>query len=151
MHLTKQTKQKVTYKVSNGKLCIEHHIILQQLTFRKKGKNEEYKKYHSYFIKLPKAIYDLLSPTKNIIYLKHQDDKLFILKNNEKNTKKVRIQVDNRSIDNITEYNRYKISIPKKFIKEKDYKRGKSYMKCQIISSNNNPGYIINLKQHNIR
>lgn len=147
--MTKKINQKSTYKVIDGKLCIEHHILLQQLTFRKKAKNEEYKDYYSYFIKLPLAIYDLISPKDNIIYLKKKNDKIILQRDMDAASKKVKIQVDNKSLENEHEFNRYKISIPKKFIEETGYERGKSYMTCRIISNDNSTGYIITLKQHN--
>ena len=149
MHLTRQVNQKVTYKVLDGRLCIEHHIVLQQLTFRKKGKSGEFKNYHSYFIKLPRAIYDLLSPMGDIVYLKGCDDRILVLNSVDEDAKKVRIQVDNSSVDNLGDFNRYKISIPKKFINEDDYRRGESYMLCQVVSTGDSPGYVIFLKQFN--
>lgn len=149
MHLTRQVNQKVTYRVLDGRLCIEHHIVLQQLTFRKKGKSGEFKNYHSYFIKLPRAIYDLLSPAGDIIYLKSYDDRILVLNSVDEDAKRVRIQVDNSSVDNLGDFNRYKISIPKKFINEDEYRRGESYMLCQVVSTSDSHGYVIFLKQFN--
>lgn len=149
MHLTRQVNQKVTYRVLDGRLCIEHHIVLQQLTFRKKGKSGEFKNYHSYFIKLPRAIYDLLSPVGDIVYLKGCDDRILVLDSVDEGAKRVRIQVDNGSGDSLGDFNRYKISIPKKFIREDEYRRGESYMMCRVVSSGNGPGYVIFLKQFN--
>ena len=146
--MTKKSNQKVTYKVLDKKLCIEHHILLQQLTFHKKSKNDKYSEYHSYFIKLPRAIYDLLSPEKDTVYLRKAGENIHISRNDMDKSKKVQIQIDNRSLDNKTEYNRYKLTIPKKFINETCYKRGKSYILCQITSKENETGYEIILKQY---
>jgi len=147
MHLTKKTNQKVTYKLIDNKLCIEHHILLQQLIFRKKTKNNEYKEYYSYFIKLPRAIYNLLSPEDDIVYLTKNKEKIHIYTEAVDNSKKVHIQIDNRSQKNNMEYNRYKLTIPKKFITKTNYKHEKSYILCQIKANNNKRGYEITLKQ----
>jgi len=147
MHLTKKINQKVTYKLIDNKLCIEHHILLQQLIFRKKTKNNEYKEYYSYFIKLPRAIYNLLSPEDDIVYLTKNKEKIHIYTEAVDNSKKVHIQIDNRSQKNNVEYNRYKLTIPKKFITKTNYKQEKSYILCQIKANNNKRGYEITLKQ----
>lgn len=145
--MTRNIRQKSTYRVLDGKLCIEHYILLQQLTFRKKGKTGEYKDYYSYFIKLPLPVYDLLAPEDDIIYLKKEDDKIILQKNMCADGRRVKIQVDNKSLNKKREFNRYKISIPKKFITENCYERGKSYMTCRITGSDNSTGYTITLEQ----
>lgn len=140
-------KQKVTYKTVNGKLSIEHHMLLQQLTFRKSSNNGEIKVYYSYFIKLPKAVYDLLNLSDDTVYLKQVNDKIILLDTKEEDTKKVKIQLDNKSItDNVDDY-RYKLTIPKKFIDTTVYKRGESYINCRITSTDNTKGYEITLRQ----
>lgn len=68
----------------------------------------------------------MLSPEEDVVYLRKDGEEIRILKNSGNNNKRVRIQVDNRSFDNNAEYNRYKLTIPQKFLKESGYKRGES-------------------------
>ncbi len=147
LHLTNKQKQKVKYKTINGKLCIEHNILLQQLQFRKKDKNDEYKNYYSYFIKLPRAIYTLINPTDDLVYLKKHENKIIILPEEDENTKKVKIQLDNKSQCTDSDDYRYKLTIPKKYLNTTQYQTRKSYIICQITAKNNKTGYEITLTQ----
>ena len=138
----------VSYRIIDGSLSIEHHILLQQLTFRKKSKDGTEKTYYSYFIKLPWAVYNLLEPTDDTVYLKQDDDSLIeLLHESDDNSRKVKIQLDNKSLTDDTSEYRYKLTIPKKFIENDSFIRGQTYITLTITSKNNKYGYYITLKQ----
>ena len=146
--MTKQTK--VKYKITGGKLSIEHNILLQQLTFRKKTKNNKDNIYYSYFIKLPRAIYTLLKPTDDTVYMKYEEDKIILSPHVMDMAKKVKIQIDNKSLTDNPREHRYKLTIPRKFIDTQDYQRQKSYITLTITAEDNKEGYNITLKQKQI-
>lgn len=145
--LTKK-ESNVSYRIIDGCLSIEHHILLQQLTFKKKSKDGTEKTYYSYFIKLPRAVYNLLEPTDDLVYLKQKEDGLIhLLHEQVEESRKVKIQLDNKSLtDDSSEY-RYKLTIPKKFIENDSFIRGQTYIILTIKSKNNKYGYYITLRQ----
>ena len=142
--MKKQYTSKVKYKTIDGKLCIEHYILLQELTFRKKSTTGEYKTYNSYLIKLPAAVYNLLDTRE--VYLEKVNEEILILDTPTDNTRKVRIQEDKRSINDVQK-NRYSFTIPKKMLNLETYKRGESYITLRIIAQDNNKGYALTLEQ----
>jgi hypothetical protein len=145
--LTKK-ESNVSYRIIEGSLSIEHHILLQQLTFRKKSKDGTEKTYYSYFIKLPRAVYNLLEPTDDLVYLKQDDDSLIeLLHEPTDNSRKVKIQLDNKSLTDDTSEYRYKLTIPKKFIENDSFIRGQTYIILTVTSKNNKYGYYITLRQ----
>lgn len=139
----------VSYKIIDGSLSIEHHILLQQLTFNKKSKNGTEKTYYSYFIKLPRTVYNLLEPSDETVYLKRNDDGLIeLLHWPADNSRKVKIQLDNKNMTNDSSQYRYKLTIPKKFIENDSFIRGQTYITLTITSKNNKYGYYITLRQN---
>lgn len=133
-------KQKTRIITVDGKLCIQYYLLLQQLTYRKKLKDDKYKVYVSYHIKFPKTLYELLG-NKDTIYLEKQKDKLVIHTQNNENYKKITIQKTQKN-DDIG----YQLTIPQKLLKINEYKRGETYILCQTIAANNKEGYIITLE-----
>ena len=63
------------------------------------------------------------------------------------NTKKVKIQLDNKSQCTDNDDYRYKLTIPKKYLNTTQYQTRKSYIICQITAKNNKTGYEITLTQ----
>ena len=133
-------KQKTRIITVDGKLCIQYYLLLQQLTYRKKLKDDKYKIYVSYHIKFPKTLYELIG-NKDIIYLEKQEDKLVIHTQNDENYKKITIQKTQKN-DDIG----YQLTIPQKLLKINEYKRGETYILCQTTAANNKEGYNITLE-----
>lgn len=132
-------RQKNRITTVDGKLCIQYYLLLQQLTYRKKLKDNTYKEYVSYHIKFPKTLYELIG--KDEIYLEKQEDKLIIHTENNENYKRINIQKTRRNNDV-----GYQLTIPQKLVKIHEYKRGETYILCQTIAANNKEGYIITLE-----
>ncbi|MBR0471946.1 MAG: hypothetical protein IJI98_04530 [Methanosphaera sp.] len=139
--MTKKAREKHRYRIIDGKLCIEHYLSLQQLNFRKKLKNDEYKIYSSYHIKLPRSIYELLDKPKQV-YLEKRDKKLIIHTTCSEDFKKINIQTSKTGQGN----NGYQLTIPKKLLDTSNYERGKTMILCRIIAADNTKGYTLTLE-----
>ena len=123
-----------------GKLCIQYYILLQQLTFKKKLKDETYKEYNSYLIKFPRPIKELIATDD--VYLEKSGNTFYLRNKEVENAKKIRIQKSKSGKDNIA----YQLTIPRKLFKITNYQSGKTYILCQVLSSNNKEGYEITLE-----
>ena len=132
-------RQKNRITTVDGKLCIQYYLLLQQLTYRKKLKDNTYKEYVSYHIKFPKTLYELIG--KDEIYLEKQEEKLILHTENNENYRKINIQKTRRNNDV-----GYQLTIPQKLLKIHEYKRGETYILCQTIAANNKEGYLITLE-----
>lgn len=140
--MTKKSKKETKYTIQDGHLCIQHYLLLQQLTYRKKLKTGEYKQYNSYHIKFPRVVHDLIDPPDDTIYLEKVEDEIIIHKEKNEKYKKVRFQKNNKTdTHNIT----YQLTIPKKMLKIDNYKRGETYILCQVTAAENNEGYSVTL------
>ena len=138
--LTKNIAEKHRYTVLDGKLCIQHYLLLQQLTYRKKLKDNSYKEYQSYHIKLPKAVKELL-PANNTVFLEKVDDKLVLHTTNGDGFKKIKIQESKKGNDV-----GYQLTIPQKLLDMTSYRRGETYILCQVTAADNTDGFVITLK-----
>ena len=137
--LTKNIIEKHRYTVLNGKLCIQHYLLLQQLTYRKKLKDNSYKEYQSYHIKLPKVVKELL-PANNTVFLEKVDDKLVVHTSNGDGFKKIKIQESKKGNDR-----GYQLTIPQKLLDMTSYQRGETYILCQVVAADNSKGFVISL------
>ena len=133
-------RQKNRITIVDGKLCIQYYLLLQQLTYQKKLKDNTYKQYVSYHIKFPKTLYELIGK-QNKVYLEKQENKLILHTEDNENYRKINIQ-KTRKNDDIG----YQLTIPQKLLKIQEYKRGKTYILCQTIAADNKEGYIITLE-----
>ena len=144
--MQKKYSQRVKYTVKEGKLCIEHYLALQRLTFQKKNKQGEYKQYNSYHIKLPRTIYDLLKPKDNQLYLKQVGNKILILTKDDEAARRVKIQQTNKKEDNRPSYS---LTIPKKLLFPQDIVPGEVYILCTILATDSKAGYTVTLEMIN--
>lgn len=129
---------KTCYTVVDGKLCVKHYLLLQQLLYRKKLKDNTFKEYCSYHVKFPRVVYELLNPVDGIVYLEHVDNRIIIHRESDDSFKKIRIQ-KSRSDSNII----YQLTVPRIFLKLDDYKSGESIVVCQVIAADNDDGYLV--------
>jgi len=136
--LTKNITLKHRYTVLDGKLCIQHYLLLQRLTYHKKLKDNTYRNYQSYHIKLPKAVKELLSDT---VFLEKVDDKLVLHTGYDDGFKKIRIQESKKGNDK-----GYQLTIPRNMIDMKNFKQGETYILCQVSAADNEDGFIITLE-----
>ena len=139
--MTKNIAEKHRYTLVDGKLCIQHYLLLQQLTYRKKLKDNSYKEYQSYHIKFPKAIKELLG-SNDVVFLEKLDSKLVVHTRNGDGFKKIKIQETRKGNDDVG----YQLTIPQKLLDITSYKRGETYVLCQVLAAKNNNGFIITLE-----
>lgn len=145
--MSKKYSQRIKYTLIDGKLCIQHYLLLQRLTFNKKVKTGEYKEYNSYHIKFPRAIYDLLQPEDNQLYLKQlENGKILVLTEPDDAARKVKIQKTNKKQNSSSDNRTYSITIPKKLLVLDDYRQGEVFILCQIIADNET-GYTTTLER----
>lgn len=137
--MTKNIAEKHRYTVLEGKLCIQHYLLLQQLNYRKKLKDKSYKEYQSYHIKLPKAVKELLK--EDSVFLEKVDEKLVVHTIDDDGFKKIKIQESKKGNDV-----GYQLTIPQKLLDVTSYQRGETYILCQITSSENKDSFIITLE-----
>lgn len=132
--------EKHRYDVIEGKLCIQHYLLLQQLSYRKKLKDNSYKDYQSYHIKLPRAVKELLHD--NTVFLEKVDDKLVVHTSSGEGFKKIKIQKSRKGNDDVG----YQLTIPRKLLDMSSYKRGETYILCQVTAADNSNGFVITLE-----
>lgn len=137
--MTKNIVEKHRYTVIEGKLCIQHYLLLQQLTYRKKLKDNTYKEYQSYHIKLPKAVKELLK--EDSVFLEKVDEKLVVHTIDGDGFKKIKIQ-ESKKGNNVG----YQLTIPQKLLDMTSYKRGETYILCQVTAADNSDGFVITLE-----
>ena len=139
--MTKNIAEKHRYIILDSKLCIQHYLLLQQLTYRKKLKDNSYREYQSYHIKFPKAVKELLG-SNDTVFLEKVDDKLVLHTSNGDGFKKIKIQETRKGNDDVG----YQLTIPQKLLDITDYKRGETLVLCQVTAADNEDGFIITLK-----
>lgn len=137
--MTKNIAEKHRYTVIDGKLCIQHYLLLQQLTYRKKLKDNTYKEYQSYHIKLPKAVKELLK--EDSVFLEKVDEKLVVHTIDGDGFKKIKIQESKKGNDV-----GYQLTIPQKLLNITSYQRGETYVLCQVVAADNSDGFVIILE-----
>ena len=140
INLTKN-ESKTSYEVIDGRLCIKHYLLLQQLVYRKKLKDNTYKEYYSYHIKLPRVIYELINPVDDTVYLEYDENRIIVHKESNDSFKRLRIQ---RSVHDSSVI--YQLTIPQKFLKLVYYESGKTAVVCQVIATDNDEGYEVTLE-----
>ena len=139
--MTNNIAEKHRYTVIEGKLCIQHYLLLQQLTYRKKLKDNSYKEYQSYRIKLPRAVKELLGEN-NTVFLEKVDEKLVVHTSNGDGFKKIKIQESRKGKDI-----GYQLTIPQKLLDMTDYQRGETQVLCQVVAAaDNSDAFVITLE-----
>lgn len=135
--MRKNIAGKHRYTVLNGKLCIQHYLLLQQLTYRKKLKDKTYKEYQSYHIKLPRAVKELLGDN-NTVFLEKMDDKLVVHTSDSDGFKKIKIR-ESKKENNVG----YQLTIPQKLLDMTSYQHGETGILCQVVAADNDDGFVI--------
>lgn len=141
--LTKEITEKHKYIIIDGKLCVQHYLLLQQLTYHKKLKDNSYKEYKSYHIKFPKAVKELLK--YDTVFLENREGKLVVHTRNFEGYKKIKIQETKKGKNDVG----YQLTIPQKLMNISNYKRKKTCVLCQVIAADNSEGFIITLELFN--
>lgn len=132
---------KTSYSILEGKLCITHYLLLQQLVYRKKLKDNSFKEYYSYHVKLPRAVYELINPVDDVVYLEHAEKRIVLHRKSDNLFKRIRIQ-KSRNDHSVS----YQLTIPTKFLKGDDYKTGAITIACRVIAADNSDGYVISFE-----
>ncbi len=122
-------------------LRIRHYLLLQQLVYRKKLKDNTYREYYSYHIKLPHVIYELIDPVDDTVYLEEDEKRIIVHRESEDSFKRIRIQKSVYDSGVI-----YQLTVPQKFLNMVDYESGKTAVVCQVIAADNDVGFEITLE-----
>ena len=136
-----RNESKTSYDVIDGMLRIRHYLLLQQLVYRKKLKDNTYREYYSYHIKLPHVIYELIDPVDDTVYLEEDEKRIIVHRESEDSFKRIRIQKSVYDSGVI-----YQLTVPQKFLNMVDYESGKTAVVCQVIAADNDVGFEITLE-----
>lgn len=139
--LTRNDKVRTRYSVVDGRLCIEHFLLLQQLTYRKKLKDDKFKEYFSYHVKLPRVIFDLLDPVDNMVYLEGCDGFVVVHRMMGDGFKRIRIQESRKGDGSVI----YQLTVPQKLLSVDAFVRGETFVRCRVVSCDDGDGFRLTL------